>query len=89
MVVFGHADLLRNALVQLIDMGDDTDEAVSGCKLIEHFQSLIQHIRAESAESFIDKQSIQIAAAGMILYDIGEAQCKGQRGVETFAAGKQ
>ena len=80
---------LWNAFVQFVNMGNNADETVPFGKLIQNFQSFIQHIWAECTEAFVYEQRIQFFPPDMVLYHIGQSQSKRQRSIETFAARQQ
>ena len=80
------ADLLRDALVQLVHVGDDAHQPVPFGELSQHVQRLVQHPVREGTEALVDKQGFHLPAARMVLYHVGEPQRQGQGGEEGLAA---
>ena len=52
-------------------MRDDAHKTISLGELIQDIQRAVQHIVAEGAEALIDKQSLHLPAARVVLHHIG------------------
>src|ERR1700733_7868728 len=53
-----HADLGRDALLQLGDMGDDADHPASRPQAVENGHRLVQGLLVQAAEALVDEQRL-------------------------------
>ena len=70
LAVLGHDDLLVDAFLQLVDMGDDSDKALSVGELLQESDGAMEGVFVERPEAFVDEHGFQSDAAAHLLDDI-------------------
>src|SRR5580704_4612863 len=83
-----HADLGRDALLQLGDVADDADHPASLAQAVEYGHYLVQGLLVQAAEALVDKQRLDPGPARLGGDDVGQAEGQGQAGQEGLAAGQ-
>ena len=78
----GDDDLLFNALLKVMHMGDDADEAFAVGQVGQNLQGIAQGIVVQRAETLVDEHGFHANRAALGLYDVGQAQGQGQAGQE-------
>lgn len=82
-------DLFVYAILQISNVRNDTDKAISVCQTQERFHSLIQRLLIKRAKALIYEHGIKLNATGRCLNLIRKAQRKRERCFERLAAGKR
>ena len=83
----GDADALVDLVLELTDVGDDTDIAGFG-DIAQDAHDVVEIVVRQGSEALVDEQGFHGQSAVLRLDDVGERQCQGERDEEGLASGQ-